>query len=191
MRSSAVTLLLLPALSAFSQNLDFIPAVRLQLIANNPEAWGGSLELGYRDSMERRWITVRVLSLSGSQDYSASGFDISDKFRAVGIGGGLTSGFSHDWALDYGLYLDYMWARRAVAGDPLNWSRSYHGQCFDPSVALRLRHQLGGVVDLCFGFEAGYRWMLSIEQGGPEIAIRPLGNDPFASCSFGLVLRLQ
>ncbi len=191
LRTSTVAFLILSSLSGSSQNLYFIPAARLQLIANNPEGWGGSLELGYQDSLVRHWLTVRVLALSGSQDYSANGFDISDKFRAMGFGAGLTSSFSPTKALDYGGYVNYLWGRRAVVGDPLNWAGSYHGKGFDCSLALRLRHQLGKVINLCIGFDFGYRWMLSIKQEGTEIADRPIGDDPYVACSVGLQLRLQ
>ena len=187
--TSTVAFFFLTSLSTSSQELHFTPAVRLQLITNNPEAWGGSLELGYQDSVVRHWLTIRVSALSGSQDYSANGFDISDKFRAVGFGAGLTTSLSPTKSLDYGGYLNYLWGSRAVVVDPLNWAGSYRGKGFDSSLGLRLRMRLGEVIDLCLGFEVGYRWILTLDQQGTQIADRPIGNGPYVACSVGLLFR--
>ncbi len=184
--ASYLGLLVLSCLAA--QDLFVLPAARVQHIANSPTTYGLSADLGIGDSLKGYWFCARGWSTSGAANYALSGFDLTDKLHAVGVGPCLEKKLSRSWSLQFGGYVDYWWGSRVIAGDPLYWVGSYKGKGLQYCFVIRTCHRLGKGVHLSFGGEASYRQVHSVDQEGYRIPEREFGDGFFGAITVGLWL---
>ncbi len=171
-----------------AQDLFFLPAARIQLVANSPTPSGISGELGVGDSLKRYWIGARGWTTKGKARYPASGFDLIDRVHGVGVGVCFTEVLMADWSIQYIGYVDYWWGSRVVSGNQLYWVGSYKENGVHYGLGLRTCHRLGRVVHLLFGAEVGYRQVGRVEEVHRPMVERPIGDGFFAAFTVGLWL---